>query len=84
MKNEFKKDLKEYNAGYDSGQLHGTPIPGVSAETSHVLSRESLVKMEKGRKDEAPLIRAFWQGYFDAYHGYLRNPNYCRLTVVNH
>lgn len=73
-----KAVLDTYNAGFDSGikdyaalQLEKTPT------NIRFLIHENInIKMLSGIKSEFPLIKAYWQGYYDTIQGYQRNSNY--------
>jgi hypothetical protein len=59
-----KRINKEYNAGFDSGIKHDINDP---------LCRDNERKIKTGIVSRDILVRVYWQGYFDAIHGYMRN-----------
>ena len=65
-----KQVLREYNAGFDSGTWQ-------KKDSNNPLIQENInVKVPSGLKSEFPLVKAYWQGYYDAWQGWHRNPNY--------
>lgn len=68
-----KRLRQEYNAGFDSGQHHNT---GLLTSKWAPLYKENERKMLAGIKDfNFPMIKVYWQGYYDAMNGYGRNNN---------
>lgn len=59
-----KRISKEYNAGFDSGLKHNASDP---------LCRDNERKIKTGIVSRDILVRVYWQGYYDAINGYMRN-----------
>ena len=80
MKVTARTVLREYNAGYDSGLNQKAALQS-EATTSNmlVLIQENMnSKMPIGIKSDYPLVRAYWQGYYDAMQGWHRNAVYTK------
>ena len=73
-----KQVLKEYNAGFDSGTKDKAALQNDStpANIRFLINENVRTKMLSGIKDGVPLVRAYWQGYYDAMQGWHRNTNY--------
>jgi ribosome modulation factor len=64
MKQSFKRIGREYHAGFNSGIKH---------DISNPLCRDNERKVKTGIVSRDVLVKAFWQGYYDAIHGFMRN-----------
>ena len=67
MKIKNRLILREYNSGYNSGMKH---------DSTDFLCLQNLEKCAVGVHSTEVLVKAYWQGYFDAVHGWVRNQHY--------
>ena len=76
---------REYNAGFDSGTSQKADLQSEStpANMRFLINENVNRKMISGCKDEYPLVRAYWQGYYDAIQGFMRNEGYTTTTKTN-